>query len=382
MCKKVLYIATCPPFSSGGGSQATRAYMDAVLDIFGRKNVDVMLFEDAFIPENYQDICYIKVPSIALHKQALYFIRGYLSRLTLPLIEYLKNHKDDYNLCIINSGLVGGKAVPFISSLGIKTVVIHHNYEVEFRRDNKSMETLNGHYLGLVKRIERMSFRNADLNLFLTDQDVRLFHEAYGDADNCYVIGTFDYKEREKEEFSIMLKEFDLSISGTLANYQTTVGVLDFYKNYLTIAKQLIPNLKILLTGRAPSQQIVEIQKKDNDVFTIIPDPKKILPVVRRGRVYLCPTCIGGGLKLRAMDGLKCGMPILVHEVSSRGYNFFFEKPYFRVYNDKISFENGLKDLLNYLTTSPNCEEQINKDYYEYFGYEKGVERMRRALQL
>ena len=382
MCKRVLFIATCPPFSSGGGSQATRAYMDAVLDIFDRKNVDVMLFENAYIPENYQDICYIKVPSIALHKQALYYIRGYLSRFTLPLIEYMNNHKKDYNLCIINSGLVGGKAVPIIHSLGIKTVVIHHNYEVEFRRDNKSVETLNGHYLGLVKRIERMSFKNTDLNLFLTRQDVMLFQKAYGDADNCYVIGTFDYKEREKEELNKISKEFDLSISGTLANYQTTVGVLDFYKNYLAIAKQLIPNLKILLTGRAPSQQIVEIQKKENDVFSIIPNPEKILPVVRRGRVYLCPTCIGGGLKLRAMDGLKCGMPVLVHEVSSRGYDFFFEKPYFRVYNDKNSFENGLKDLLFFLTTSPNCEEQINKDYYEFFGYEKGVERMRRALQL
>lgn len=378
---KILFVAPCPPFSTGGGSQATHAYLDAVLDIYGRKNVTVMVFQEAQIPDNYTDLDYIKIPCLSFFKHIHCFFTGFLSRMTKPLMLYMKNNRSKYSLCIINGGLTAGKAVQYINSLGVKTVVIHHNFEVEYQKDLRSPECLYGLYLGAVKKIERAAYVNAELNLFLTNQDVKLFEKAYGKSKHSsQVIGTFDYKDREVEDLKNNDKTYDITISGSLANYQTTIGLLDFYDNYLQIAKQLIPSLKVLLTGRAPSKKIIEIQKSDRETFTIVANPEKILSVVQQGKIYLCPICIGGGLKLRAMDGLKSGMPVLVHEVSSRGYDYFHNKPYFKIYNDECSFRKGLKDIIEYMEITKDYRHIINSAYYEFFGYENGVKRFIEVL--
>ncbi len=378
---KAMFVAACNPFEKGGGSQATLAYLDATIEVFGSKNVTLMISNTSVIPDRYKEIEIIKVPIRSHFKRNIDYLRGYLSRFTLPLMKYLYNNKSLYQYCIINGSLTGGKAIPYINKLGIKTVVIYHNYEVEYHKDNRTVESLKGHYLGVIKRIEGLSFREANLNLFLTRQDESLFRNAYGtERGRNFILGTFDFREREVEKLSVIKKDYDITISGSLVNYQTAVGIIDFHRNYLTIAKQMIPNLKVLLTGRNPSQEIINIQNSDTDVYTIMPNPEKILSVVQRGKIYLCPTCIGGGLKLRAMDGLKCGMPILVHEVSARGYDYYFDKPYYRIYNDEDSFRNGLDDLLAFINENPNYSELINNDYYEYFGYQKGVDRLRKAL--
>ena len=49
---KVLYIATWNPFTTGGGAQATRSYLDAILDIFGANNVDVIMGTAKVKPEH------------------------------------------------------------------------------------------------------------------------------------------------------------------------------------------------------------------------------------------------------------------------------------------------------------------------------------------
>ena len=381
MRNRILFVASLNPFANGGGAQATHAYLDAVLDVFGRHNITLMISDTASIPDDYQDLEIIKIPNRNLIFQIIGYLRGYLSRFTEPLVDYLSKNKEKYKLCIINGSLVGGKAIPVLNGLDIKTAVIYHNYEVEYHRDNHTIESLKGHYVGMIKRLEGISFREAKQNLFLTSQDELLFRKAYGtESGHSYVLGTFDYKEREVEILTQSEIEYDLSVSGSLSNYQTTIGVMDFHDKYLPVAKRIIPGIKILLTGRNPSDTIKEMQKNEKDTFAIIPNPQEILPIVRKGRVYLCPTCIGGGLKLRAMDGLKSGMPVLVHEVSARGYDYYFDKPYFRIYHDEESFEKGLTDILSYLNTTKDHAKEINRDYYEYFGYRKGIERMRQAL--
>ena len=380
--QRVFFVATTPPFAYGGGAQATRAYLDATLDFYGRENVTVMLFDGVEIPEEYKDLRFVKVPELPKYKQLFLLFKGYLSRMTPAILNFMNIYHKDFDICVINGGTIGGRVVKVLEKMGVRTIVIHHNYEVEFYRDNKAKGTFGGKFMRLVRNSERLSYKNATLNLYLTNQDVDLLKNEYGkNLGKNIVIGTFDYKEREKEQFVSTPKQFDFAISGSLVNYQTMVGILDFYNKYLPIAKQTIPNLKVLLTGRNPSAEIMKIQESNPETISIIANPRDILPIIQQGKIYLCPICIGGGLKLRAMDGLKCGMPILVHEVSARGYDYYFKKPYFRVYNDERSFEKGLRELVKYLERNPDCSNIINRDYYEFFGYNQGYNRFKNAMQ-
>ena len=377
--KRILYVATVNPFVRGGGSQATLAYLDSVIELFGVKNVDVMIPDETIIPKEYQNnIKYIRIKNRGIEKYFQY-INGYLSRFTKPLINYLTDNKKDYLLCIMNGSIKSGNAVKEINKLGIKTVVIHHNNEIEYHYDNKTIESLGGKFIFAIKKIQGNAYKYADVNLFLTKQDMDAFLNLYGNPKgiNC-LLGCYESKYTGKVDLYNIKKEYSLSVSGTLANYQTTNGILDYYTKYFNITKRLIPELKIVITGRDPSDEILQIQRDNPNNITIVSNPIDIFQIVQKAYIYLCPTNIGGGLKLRAMDGLKCGLPILIHEVSARGYDYFFNKPYFKVYNDEESFEKGLSELLLYLNHIN--EKNIQKDYQSFFGFENGTRRMKESL--
>ena len=155
----------------------------------------------------------------------------------------------------------------------------------------------------------------------------------------------------------------------------------NFYDKYYTIAKNIISDLKILLTGRNPDSVIRGIVKTNPD-FQLVANPEKILEEVSKAKIFVCPTNIGGGLKLRVMDGLKCGMPVLVHEISARGYDFYYDKPYFKIYSDEVTFSNCLTDIIRFMDSVPNYETMIFSDYVKYFGFENGKNRLRNVLYI
>ncbi|MFA7628485.1 MAG: hypothetical protein WCY37_03720 [Candidatus Dojkabacteria bacterium] len=381
--KRILFVSSVNLFKTGGGGQATLAYLDSIIDIYGRDNVDVMIPSECDIPKDYQNINYVRIDKRNRYIKYFYYFQGILSRFTIPIIKYISTHRKEYSICIINGGVVAGKSIRKINKNGVKTVVIHHNHEFEYHLDNKSLESLKGHFMYYIKKTEGAAYLNSDLNLFLTKQDMETFRYVYGNPRGLnYLLGCYDMKYAQSIKLSQSTKEYSLAISGTMSNYQTTVGVQDFYNRYFRISKRLIPDLKILITGRAPSEQILRIKTENPSIFNIIPNPKDILSIVQRGNIYLCPTNIGGGLKLRVMDGLKCGMPILVHKISARGYDYFYDKPYFRVYEDEKSFESGLSDLLFYLNNNNNIRYMIQNDYYNYFGFINGTKRMQDAFSI
>jgi glycosyltransferase involved in cell wall biosynthesis len=378
---KILFVGT-NPFIFGGVSQATRAYLDSVLDIYNRKNVDVVIPYESNIPRNYSDINFIKIKKRSKCSSILYIFFGVLGRFAMPVTKYIKRNKGKYSMCIINGGKEGGWIARRINSSNIKTVVIHHNQEVEYCMDNLSIYTLGNKWPYTVKKQENNAYKFSDINLFLTKDDMQAFNRMYGNNNGVNkLIGCYDFKDATIIKPYSIKKKYDLVISGSLSTYQTVHGVLNFLDNYFSLSKKIIPDVKILLTGRTPTEQIKQIVDANNSNYELVESPIDIMAEVQKASIYLCPTDIGGGLKLRVMDGLKSGLPILVHKVSSRGYDSFFDKPYFQVYYDKKTFEEGLRNIINYMDTTSDYGNIINKDYYNYFGYSSGTERMRLVLK-
>lgn len=377
---KVLFVCVVTPFCYGGGAQATTAYLDATLDYFGHKNVDVIVSDDVSIPVGYQDVNFIKVGDRKKIRAVLGLLNGQLGRYAKPALKELNTGK--YSLCIFNGGREAGWVIRRLKNENIKFVTIHHNLETEYCMDTKHFATFGGRYEGIVKKLESCAYKKSNINLFLTKQDQEAFECKYGRSNaNNIVVGTFDFKHAEIIPPLDSNPDFDIVISGSLKTYQTIHGIKDFMDNYYDIVLRHIPDVRILMTGRDPGKQITDYGIENSTHITIVPSPRDIHAEVRKARIFLCPTDIGGGLKLRAMDGLKNGLPVLVHAVSSRGYDTYFDKSYFSIYSDQKSFESGLLSLLEYLKKPMLERETINSDYYSYFGYNAGKTRFIKALR-
>lgn len=381
MNNKVLFVGVVTPFRFGGGAQATTAYLDATLDIFGHQNVDVLVDNEIKIPQGYEDVNFIKVGKRGKLYSLLGILNGQLGRFAKPALKELRTGK--YNMCIFNGGREAGWVVNRLRNKSVMFVTIHHNLEIEYCMDTKHVVTLGGRYVGFVKKQELNAYKKSNLNLFLTKQDHVAFEKIYGhtDARNA-IVGTYDFKEAQIIQLNeTASRQYDIVISGSLKTYQTEHGIKDFMNNYYDIVLKYIPNARILMTGRDPSQRLLAYAERYTNHIKIVPSPQDIHAEVRKASIFLCPTDIGGGLKLRAMDGLKNGLPILVHVVSSRGYDTYFDKPYFSIYNDKDSFEKGLVKTLNYIKSENNCSSIINSEYYNYFGYDAGKKRFYEAIK-
>lgn len=379
--KKILFISTTYLLGNDGGALGQRGYLASIKKL-SDNNIDVIMPEEG---------CH-GVYSNAIGAPRRSFLKSLLSgsihRYKSFVSQHLSKNKGVYDICFINGGIYAGDMMDLIHSYGIKIVVTHLNYEPEYQMDNKTMWTFYGRTSFFVRRNERKAYLKSDVNCFMSESDRVLFENNYGKIDTpSVIIGCYEHTsmiaeiESEKTNTDVDIKTPIMAITGSMNTIQTINGIQDFRNNYYNIFKMICPEWRIVIAGRNPSNEIYDFQKENSDTIEVIPNPENMCDIIRIAAVFYCPTNSGGGIKLRLMDGLKMGKPVLVHSVSARGYDSLFEEPFFKKYNDKQSFERGLKDLRDYIETQ-NDSEMIRQKYLNYFSLEAGTKRYAQVFDL
>ena len=377
--KRVLFIATTNLLLNDGGAFGQRAYLASVKKLSDNK-IDVIMPEES-CKDCYRDC--IGVPRRPFMKSLL---SGSIHRYKGFVSNYLRQNKGVYDFCFIDGGIYAGDMMDMIHSYGIKIVVTHLNYESEYQMDNKTMWTLYGRTSYFVQRNERSAYLKSDVNCFMSKDDLILFESNYGKIDTpSVIIGCYEHTMTQDEmNLGCDCQGQDLpimAITGSMNTIQTINGILDFKNNYYDLFKKEFPKWKIIIAGREPSDVIYDFQNENPDTIEVIPNPINMMDIIKRASIFYCPTNSGGGIKLRLMDGLKMGKPVLVHSVSARGYDTLFNEPFFKQYNNRKSFETSIKELHNYLSTH-HTPDAIRQKYLDYFSFKAGTERYRRVFEL
>ena len=371
--KKILYIAPHDIRKRTGGALATLAYYNALVALYG-DNVDIMM------PAEVCDGTIQNVIPVKSRPRIMALLSGSLHRYKSAVKKHLKEHAFEYGICVINGGLYAGDMMDMIHSYGLKIIVIHHNFEREYAMDNKGLLTLGGRTSFFIVKNEKQAYQKADVNSFLTREDIELFNRHYGKSPaKTFLLGTFEPYDIELPQ-SIESHKKIIAITGSMNSVQTMCGISDIHNNYYDIIKDLCPDWNLVIAGRNPRQEVYDLQKENPDKIIVIPNPENMDEVTSQASIFLCPTNVGGGLKLRLMDGLRMGLPILVHKVSARGYDAFLDKPYFKVYEDRESFRHGLQGLLDFSSKGFNRSE-IQTEYLLHFGFKAGRERVNKIIK-
>lgn len=378
--KRILYIATSNMFQRTGGGIANLAIYNSLVRHFG-DNIDVLHYGEC-LPVNYPSN-FIPVPSSSAWDKILGLLKGSIHRFHPWLDNFLHDHAVEYSHCIINTSILGDYIYK-IKSYGIKVAVVHHNYEVEFQMDNRRPSTFYGISGHLIKNNELASYREADMNLFLSEDDINIFHDEYSN-DNAvpeYVIGIFEPDDDMPNlKIDSPLFHNKLAICGSLESVQTIKGIRHFKENCLqSLSKLYGSEYKLIIAGRNPGKSILNLASLDNNI-KVIPNPTDMSRAIQDCGVFLCPTNVGGGIKLRILEGLKMGMPILTHEVSARGYNDLHKYNWFQIYNDEDSFVNGLSVITKEIKNNGNLRWEIFNVYKDHYSASKGDYRFTQAMK-
>ena len=93
-------------------------------------------------------------------------LKGQIHRNLHFIRSYLKKQHHKYEYVIINGGKYAGDMIDIIKHYGLKTVVIHHNFEREYEMDNKSILTLWGLSPYFIIRNERKAYLKSNIIVF------------------------------------------------------------------------------------------------------------------------------------------------------------------------------------------------------------------------
>lgn len=368
----ILFITHHYLHASGGGCYATSAYINAFAQIadsmtllypmkFGAspKFVNMEKINAVPIPYNYNKII-----------KFWHLLCGRVHRYT-----DIDKHIDAnvrYDIVVFDTSMVSYRLIDYFHEKGCKVICIHHNYQYEYFRDN-SIGIIK--YLTLLwcRKYERDAVRKSDINLTLTNSDIQLLRKNYGTGKELfYKIGVFEYQFSPNKTPVIQKgRAIRFVITGVLDSYQTEQSLIPWITDYYPILCKYYENHQLLIAGRSPSEKLYNTCKKHESI-KIVANPKDMNDVLKECDVYVCPVCMGGGLKLRIMDGLKFGMRIITHTISARGYEEFQDKKYLFPYDDIESFENAIYDL----KSSSDAKGDIISLYHAVFSFESGINRI------
>lgn len=374
---KTLFITHHYLTSNGGGAFASRAYINAFAELSDEMTLlyPVAKGEDVFNGIN-PNIELVPVSySIARWKKAANLLSGKVHRYYETAPGYIGS--GNFDTVVFDTSVVSFRLIHLAKQQGLRTIVIHHNYQYEYFSDNTS-GLLKPLTLFWCRKYEGEAVRFADLNLTLTQDDLTSLKEKYNAlTSEFHVLSTFEYCPRPVRSFDDA--NFKLSrfvITGNLSTMQTELSILPWLKDYYPIFREVFPQAELTIAGHNPGDKIVENCKQLN--IRLIPSPKSMDSILMESDAYICPTSLGSGLKLRVMDGLSWGLPVISHKVSARGYEEFRDKEFLFDYDDTHSFRATLESLAD----KSFCKKKIHAAFNSVFSFNSGVARLRKILSL
>ena len=281
--------------------------------------------------------------------------------------------KGKYDVVVFDSSVVSSGLIKKFKKAGMKTVTIHHNYQIEYLLGDGSWLTLLPD-LFWTRIYERQAVRNSDLNITLTQQDVELLQHHYGGEAPFAVLGVFEYQQSTPAAITPGVRGHRYVMTGGLGFKQTEDSVIRWIKEYYPELKKTDSSAWVTIAGSSPSERLRGLVEEAG--IELIASPTDMAPILRNADYYLCPVDRGGGLKLRNLDGLKYGLPVLAHKVSIRGYEKMQEQGVIFSYETKEEFAAGVVQL-NSLTLG---KSEIQRMYLQQYQFDRGVKRMKDIL--
>ena len=373
---RILYILKHNPWGIGGGCYACRNYLELFTELFKDSCFDVLICSEYLEGRTSKDFVNCTFYPVSPRNK----ISQYLS----PVTQILHRHqqvavsmikKNQYDYCIFDHNSIAGSLVSICKKKGVKTIVLNHNCELEYFRDNNSW-LKNLLLLPFVRKNERKAYLKCDYNIFLTDEDRDLFKNIYGESGTKTVVGGCFLRKGDVINHSVTpfnVACVKLVISGTIGNVQNRDGI-NFFLDELY--EYLPENIEVVITGRNPTEEIIKKVAKLKNV-SIIANPADILEIVGKCDVLVCPTRLGGGMKLRLIDGLRCGLPVISHKVSARGYTAFVDKGIVCQFETAEEFGSCLVKVIDLIQNGKIDKTIIGKCAEDIFSFEAALKRLK-----
>jgi len=169
---------------------------------------------------------------------------------------------------------------------------------------------------------------------------------------------------------------YSLIFVGSMKWLPNIDAVLWFCNEFWSKLKKVFPEVKLYVVGQKPSKEITELGKKDKDII-ITGFVKDIRPYVAKSSLYIVPLRIGGGMRLKILEAMAMGKPVISTSIGAEGIEAVDEKDII-IADDVERFVEKIIELLkdkNYRRKIAQNGEKLVKEKYRWESIVKKLEK-------
>ncbi len=260
---------------------------------------------------------------------------------------------------------------PIMGSFSFKTDTIkildEHNVEYDnFKRiwKNVSSSLRKMHYFREYKKTyeEEISVcKKVDAIFTVSERDRDILNKAVPGVSKFLVPNGVDtsYFKLSDE----MTEPYSMVFTGMMGYVPNYDGIIYFLDNIFPRIVKEIPQAKIYIVGNRPPK---DLQKRASENIIVTGYVDDVRPYIRRSCLYVVPLRMGGGTRLKVLEALSMGKPVVTTSIGCEGINVT-DKENVLIADDPFDFAAQAVDVLknpgSYNEMSFNGHSLIKSDY-------------------
>lgn len=252
--------------------------------------------------------------------------------------------------------------------------VLHQMYERKAGKDQH--QRFYKVQLALCKRNERRWFPKLDTVITLNEKD-RLLVEQLQTGCATQVIRPF-YTTIEAASQSE--KHYELVFFGAMNRMENEDAVWWFLQRIYPQIAGVYPSIRLKIIGNRPSDDLLKHAERvaGLEVTGYVEDPYALIAASRIGIV---PLRLGAGIKIKLLECMACGIPVVSTEVGAEGTDFT-EQDGLYVCGSEEQFAEAILRLLHHPELAACQGERSRLAVQAAYSYEEYRRRLLQAFQL
>jgi len=248
------------------------------------------------------------------------------------MVNFLERISKTESFDLIHLDTIG--LYPYVSAFSeIPVVLNHHNIESHMmrRRYEKETNILYKAYFRReswkIRRYEKAVCEKCVVNLVVSDLDATRLKENVGDVGIAVIPNGVDIEYFQSRE-PIGKKREGLIFAGAMDWYPNLEAVKFFLKEIWPKLREEKPGRPVTFIGRNPPRELLAAAK--NPVIRAPGFVDDVRPYLDDAAIYICPIRDGGGTRLKILDALAMGKPLVATGMAVEGLDLVQEEHYLR----------------------------------------------------
>ena len=232
------------------------------------------------------------------------------------------------------------------------------------------------HQAYLLMEEESKIFNQIDIGFVITNNDKQIAKTISPNSNLILASAGADldlFKPIEGEENSKTKNNpYELIIATTFNWVHNIEGVLWFIKNVLPIIKREIPEVYLTIIGKNPPKGFDNFSNQGVKSLGYV---DSVIPYLQQASIYVAPLFVGSGIRIKILEALAVGLPVVATKVSAEGIELGDEEGL--IVSDKAEDQaNQIINLINNPEKIKLLGVKARESIKENYTWKKNVMKM------